>query len=65
MSSKRSLSELCSSDEETQHEPEKKQPKTVIDSTMDEEDIAAGDTVESGTKEQSGPTPGVETKASK
>lgn len=63
VSSKRPLSEPTSSDEETQHKPERKQPKIISDLTMEEDDIEEGETVESGTTEQPSPAPGMETEA--
>lgn len=64
-SSKRPLSDSTSSDEKTQHKPERKQSKIVIDSKMDEEGIVEGETVASRTGEQPRPAPGMETEASK
>ncbi len=63
VSSKRPLTDPTSSDEETQHKPERKQAKIFIDLTMDEEDIVEGEIVESGITEQPGSAPGVETEA--
>lgn len=65
VTSKRPLGDQTPSYEETQQKPERKQRKILIDLTLDEVDIVEGETVESGTTEQSSSVPGMAMEASK